>query len=574
MKKILYLFTICFFAALSCQEPQYVEPDIQRQGITSLTAYFTSTSAQYEDQALATLYVDDPDAEVFEIPIPWFFPEHTTDPTTLHMTRVRVKAELAPNCKIDPPLQILDLTLENKFTFTNALGESRPIIITGKRKKSDKCEIMSFALTKPYRVDGFVNNDTDEIYIFTVDDLKNFSAEATVNTHAAIQTDLTMKKDYNNDQEVTIIAQDEKTTRTYKIVKKYPTKIPYGFRAKSIRQLFNLDVVSFLNFPDYTAEHIFPSLGYVDGSVVVCKGNGETPIYLDALTGVKKGDIALGSAPAAAVTSDEGGNLLLTNHAENGEELMIYSTKSVAQEPTLLHSFKNEAGFPAGYHVKVHGNIDADAVITLTHEGMEGVSLASKYTRVIITEGQVVATETIDLGGLGIGWGVAPGHCAKVVSASNKVDNGIMVSYYSPYNDADIRNSLKYVDGDGVKAAVLPIFEIGSDAQPNYNTNIMDAKTYNNATYAVHLVSSWFANWSCGPQLRVFDITNPLSIKDGKPVVEDTDIKYEAPGGYDQGYSAADVIMAPSADGFKVYIFYFDHNAAIIGGYVADCIDI
>ena len=46
---------------------------------------------------------------------------------------------------------------------------------------------------------------------------------------------------------------------------------------------------------------------------------------------------------------------------------------------------------------------------------------------------------------------------------------------------------------------------------------------------------------------------------------------------YQTGYSgiaAGDVVMAPSADGFKVYIFYFDHNAGVIGGYVADCIDI
>jgi hypothetical protein len=51
-------------------------------------------------------------------------------------------------------------------------------------------------------------------------------------------------------------------------------------------------------------------------------------------------------------------------------------------------------------------------------------------------------------------------------------------------------------------------------------------------------------------------------------------IEYDLPGSYQKDYSAADVIMAPSADGFKAYIFYFDHHSGVIGGYIADCIDI
>lgn len=574
MKKIYYLLIVSALALASCQKPEYVEPTVERQGITSLTAFFTSTSTQYEDKELAKLVVTDPDADTYVIPVPWFFPEESTDPTTLHMTRVRMRAELAPNCKIDPPLQILDLTLENKFTFTNAQGESRQIIITGKRTKSNKCNLLTFSLTDPYQVDGFINDETDEIYLFSVDDLANFKAAASACAHAKIETTLDIKKDYNNEQKVTVIAQDEVTTRTYTINKKYPTKIPYGFREKSARLLFNIDAVSRLNFPKYSDEHIIPSLGFTGGFLVICQGNGNTPIYIDAQTGVKKGEINLGGITAAAITSDEGGNLLITNHAAATEELQIYSTKGVTQAPVLFHSFTNDTDVAVGYHVKVHGNIDSDAVITLTHEGIEGVTGTSKYTRVVVEGGQVVATETIDLSSLGIGWGAVPGHCAKVVSVADNISQGIMVSYYSPYSDGDIRNSLKYVDGNGKIAATLPIFEVGSDAQSNHNSNVMDSKSYNNATYAVHLVSSWFANWSCGPQLRVFDITSPNSIKDGNAILVDDDIQYDLPGSYDTGYSSADVIMAASADGFKAYVFYFDHNSAAVGGYVVDCIDI
>ena len=240
MKKLYYLLMVSIFAVASCQEPQYIEPTADRQGITSLTARFTSTSEKYENQVLAKLNVADPEANEFIIPVPWFYPEESTDPTSIHMTRVRLEAELAPNCRIDPPLSMVDLTEENYYTFTNAQGESHEIMITGKRTKSAKCNLMTFTLTKPYQIEGFIDDDKKEVYLFTTDDLNGFSGEATVCAHATLQTDLTVKKNYNNEQEVTVMAQDEKTTCTYKIIKKYPNKIPYGFRAASARQLLTL----------------------------------------------------------------------------------------------------------------------------------------------------------------------------------------------------------------------------------------------------------------------------------------------------------------------------------------------
>ena len=561
MKKIYNLIFIVVLAlAASCQKPQYVEPTADRQGITSLTAYFTS--GKYVDQAIAKLDVTDETMDYYVIEIPWFFPEESEDPTTIYMSSLRIRAELAPNCKIEPALTILDLNLENKFQFTDNKGETRDIIITGKRTKSRKNNLMSFALTEPYRIDGFINDDTNEIYLFTTDDLTGFSAEATACAHATVETTLSVKKDYNNDQEVTVVAQDGKTKRTYTIQKRYPNKIPYGFRSESARQLFNFEPVSRLGFPEYTVT-VYPSLAYVGGNLVVCLGNGDTPVYLDGLTGVKAGEINIGSVASAAVTNDEGGNVIFTNHAEPQETLEIYKTKSVTEAPVLFHSFVNETDVPVGYNVKVHGNIDTDAVIILTHEGIAGVTETSKYTRVVVSGGAVVSTETIDLAGLGLSWGAAPTNAAKVIPVSAKAEDGVMLCYYS-------YNTIVYVNGNGAIAATLPVLDEGISS--NYNTNVMEAKTYNNASYAIHMVSSHFPMWGCGPHIRVFDISTPGSIKDGMTVLENTAIEWYQTAA--QGCAAADVIMAPSTDGFKVYIYYFDHNAGVIGGYVADCIDI
>ena len=561
MKKLYYLLMVSIFAVASCQEPQYIEPTADRQGITSLTARFTSTSEKYENQVLAKLNVEDPEATEFIIPVPWFYPEESTDPTSIHMTRVRLEAELAPNCRIDPPLAMVDLTEENYYTFTNAQGESREIMITGRRTKSAKCNLMTFTLTKPYQIEGFINEDTHEVYLFTTDDLNGFTAEATVCAHATLQTDLTVKKNYNNEQEVTVMAQDEKTTCTYKIVKKYPNKIPYGFRAASARQLFNIDPVSRLNFPE-AKETVYSSLAYADGKLVISLGNGTAPIYCDPLTGVKIGDMNVTGLDVAAITNDEGGNILVSTHAESQGTVTLYKTKSVSAAPEQFHSFVNESDVPVGYNLKVNGNVDQDAVIILAHEGIDGVTATSKYTKIVVTGGQVVSTETIDLSGLGLAWGSAPVHGAKVVPVSNKPESGVMLCYYSD-------NIIHYVaDGKIVASRSLE----GDGVTSNYNTNVMEAKSFNNAPYVIHMVSSHFPMWGIEPQIRIWDASDPKAFKDADPIMEHHSAEWFQTG-Y-QGCAAADVIMGASADGFKVYIYYWDHNASVIAGFVADCIDI
>ena len=74
MKKIYYLIVVAALALVSsCQEPQFIEPTVERQGITSLTAYFTT--GRYVDQELAKLDVTDENMDYYVIEIPWFFPE-------------------------------------------------------------------------------------------------------------------------------------------------------------------------------------------------------------------------------------------------------------------------------------------------------------------------------------------------------------------------------------------------------------------------------------------------------------------------------------------------------------------
>ena len=43
--------------------------------------------------------------------------------------------------------------------------------------------------------------------------------------------------------------------------------------------------------------------------------------------------------------------------------------------------------------------------------------------------------------------------------------------------------------------------------------------------------------------------------------------------GSNEGFGACgDAILAPSADGYMLYIYYYDHFSGMIGGYSLDCI--
>ena len=324
MKKIYILLAAALMAFASCHKPEFVEPTADRQGITSLTDYFTS--GQYTEMELAKLEIKDgEDLDRYVIPVPWFYPEESYDVTTLHMSRVRVRAELAENCKIDPPLTILDLNLDNQFTYTNSKGESKPIVITGQRVKSANSQMVSMNLLNAdgeVVIEGFVDNDEETVYLFTVDDMSGLFAEVTPWYHATVngafetgeKTGVFLfdeAKDWNQEQTITVTAHNGKDATEFKVVKRNPEKIDYGFNPASVKELFNIDPVSRLGVPPYTQAGVLSSIAYSNGHLVISHGDGTAPIYVDGRNGAKLGQIVTGGLNVGAVTNDESGNILI-----------------------------------------------------------------------------------------------------------------------------------------------------------------------------------------------------------------------------------------------------------------------
>ena len=578
MKSIRYTLLACLALCLAaCHQPEPVAPTADRQGITSLSAYFAF--GPYEGQEMGRLEISDPDVDRYEIPIPWYFPETSDDITTPYMMKVRVRASLQPNCILEPALTVLDLTEENHFRYTDATGASRDIVITGKRVKSNKCEIVSFALKQP-QMNGMVDKVARKVSLITAKDLSVAVATVTLSAHATISPDPGEPHNYNEGFTFTVTADDGETKAEYLVVKEIPEKIDYGVNATSVETLFNLDPSSGMGLPGYKAVANV-SMGVLDSDLVVNMGDGSTPRYYNKVVGTYGGEIKIGSAvPTGAIASDEKDHLLICNLAEPGQTFTIWKTSSVKEAPTELLSFTNDQDIQLGLEMKVIGNIEEEASISVTYPGLAGVTQSSRFRSIHIVGGQVVSNELKDLAATGFFWGsgASGSTCVPAASASNDagwyscVYSDNLLTWFKP--DLTVGKQLNgYGDGtDDVQGG-------GTYVDSNTSPNNLDTKGFNNARYLALFVSNHFPKWWPGPQLYVYDITsgslqgdniwNSPGLVFSKPFMYN--LQYNT-GGHDGNGACGDVILAPSADGYMLYIYYYDHYSQMLGGFSLDCI--
>ncbi len=564
MKNIIYKAlagTVMLSFAIACHKPQYVLPTADREGFTSLSAYFTS--GENNNMLLAKLNVTD---EMIRegrlvVPVPYYYPEESDNPTTKYMTSVRMKAELDKNCYISPALTILDLNLENEFTYTDAQGETYPIVITGKRKKSSDATFISFALVNMF--DGFVSNEERKIYLYTTDDLSSCTAEGQVSAHSEIVTDLTKPRNYNEPQTVVIRAHDG-TEIEYVTEKARPTKIRVGFNPESLKQLFNLDPKSRYGTPDYLTDGVQPSLAVTGGYLVVNPGNGSTPFYVHGTTGVKMGEIAVGSAEVGGITSDSAGNMLISNALDGKGKLKIWKTSSVTAAPELFYEYDSEVALPVGVRIKANGDINGDAVITMPYGGVAGITEASQFLIITVKGGAVVETKVVDMTGT-LSWGAFSTNSAGFAPASSNPADGVFTASYGTVRIDWLDSSFSVAKSMGTSSGNAWL----------WNTNVLSTLTFNNADYLLMFQLGHFPAWG-SPALYVYNVTNKASLSgeftDTSCLVASSAIEAFNSVNAEGTVSSGDAIMASSADGFKVFFYYYDQYSGAIGGYSADCI--
>jgi len=577
MKKYLTILA-CIVALASCHNPEYVLPTAERQGLTSLTAIITS--GVYEGQELAKLSVTDEDATRFEIPIPYFYPTASNDETLIYMMNLRVQAELQPNWKISPRLGVLDLTVDNEFTLTDPFGNSRTITITGTRVKPADCSLLSM-MVEDVKTSAVIYEETEKILIPYLEDLSSVSVTAQVSPHAKVSKingknySASAKYDLNDGATITVLAYDGTTTKTYTMNKGIPTLLSQGLRTESIALLCNVDPETGVHLPNYT-ELCYVSLAGIGSTMVVGLGEGRNPVLVDAFTGKNLGEMNIGPAVADCLTNDEAGHIVIANFAEGGDAagtVNVYVTSSVSETPVLMYSFTNPISFPIGHRVKARGDVTGDGVIVFTSEGIAGVSLSSQIVWLTVSGGSVTSVDVKDFAQFGFGWGAAPVNFATVAPASvNPQNDGWFVDYYEANVDPSVEDEqadcyiLHHIDKKD-KDSWLEL--VGNWS---LNPNCLDAKTFNGADYLALFAVSHFPEWECKPRLHFYDATDPAS---ASVLFKNDGISIFQKGATNSDFGAAgDVALVPTTDGYRLFVYYYDHHAQALGAYVADCFEI
>lgn len=543
-------------ALAGCQTPDELVASTNSSGLNSLTAYFVDgnyTTVEFKT-TVTTL-----DSDIV-INIPYYYPEESDTTTTLG--RMRVIASMDDNCTISPKLGVLDLSKKNYFKFTNGLGETKEICITGAIKELSGSEITYFSVPANEATDfagvtGTIDQDSKVISLITTDDLSSVLVDYKLSPHATISPDpATTAINLNEPTEFTVTAQDG-TSTVYTVTKAAPEKIAYGYRSGSEKALWAFDFTAY-GFSWSSDNNA--SLASIGNNLIVNMGTGSTPIYFNRITGVKLGTINLGSASATGcITNDLGGNLLICNYADDGSTFRIYKTKSVTTAPTLFLSYANSTGSGIGSKVSVQGNIDGDAIISAELSNWNG---SSSFVRWIVTGGVVGSPEVITMSGVAM-WsaGVTVG---DVVYATTDQSDGYFTSFY----DADI---LHYMKGTSSVAS------LGAQSDGSgwaFNNNCLDVKAFNGARYLAMTCVSHFPQWALNTQLYLYDVTSMGQFTgtiDTAPALT-FNPSITSFNDLDGVSATGDVLLVPSSDGYTLTLYYIDNNCKVLGAYQFDCI--
>lgn len=542
-------------AFTGCAEEENVAPTANREGITSLSAYFTSGT--YQDKLAAQLSTTSSETTDYVIPIPYYYPEESDYVPSEDMKAMKVTAKLENNCFLSPGLGVLDLTKKNEFTYTNPYGEQKKITISGQLTHLNKCAIKSF-MAEPGDLSGVIDEDSKTISLVTMDDLSKMTADVVLDPHATISPDPSVPHNFNDGFEFTVTADNGVDKSTYKVMKQIPQKMDNGYRAGSEKELFVNDMTT-LGVKDPNAIH--PTLACVGNFVVLNLGDGSAPQYFRKATGSKVGTIALGEAKATgAITSDNVGNMLICNFADNGQTLNIYKTNDVTKAPTKLISYTNGLGVGIGARLHVQGDLNSNAVITATPYS------CNNAIRWIVKDGRVGNPENILMSVAA--WG-AQDDAAKVVGVDAEGKNGSIVDYYQGgacqmYYLSDWKTSANLVQDNSGNAW-------------GYNTAAIDVRPFNKARYLALFEMGYWPDWGLTGHIYLYDASNPASVTGTTDGCSMLKYAYTIPDNFGSvGYASdgrfADVLVTPSEDGYFLYIFYASNTHLSFGGIQVDCI--
>lgn len=575
MKKFLYsIISLGLALGLASCQPEVLMPETSADPITSVTAKVKINGADVEFTGYPV-----EGSNVITIEFPWFYPVESDNLLPLAvLSEAKMTAVLANNVVITEPITIMDLTQENKITVIDQVKESHEYIITGKITKLALCDILDFSIPA-LNLAGIVKDATSTVSVLAVDELPKTLASVTLSPHATISPDPRVEElDYNQELTFTVTAHDGVTKRTYKVNKEIPPKRDNGMRVGSEKIMFEKQLNADLGIttPDMTTGLA------VSGDYLIINTRAEDPMVLNRFTGEKVGSMAIdaikGSTTNFYMTSDDDGNILFCNLTPNdGTTFKIWAAADINTAPSLY--IEHDASYIAddgstqgnshGRKISITGSINSDAIITAPFYGPNN----TQYLRWYVKDGQLQSAtpENITIQGLATGWTTNCDICY--------VDPTETSDYFAHYYSG---NSLSWITGSiHTKKAGLNVMSV------NYIPNAVDILKFNRGTYLVTNQANSFS-WGGADFVWLLDVSTTDNYSGGLDADYNADSKPKSNAVLWQTYHTygprvipdapinangnSDVILAPSADGYYMYMYFMFCNGYVVGVQF-DCLD-
>ncbi len=557
-----YYFLVAVTLLLgSCHSPE--EPTfatVDSVGITSLTARFVDGPYSSDPNAAFTTKVTDVNQTEIVIEIPWFYPESSDNQVT-DITRMRVQAATEAGTVITPALGVLDLTKSHRVSVQMPNGRTKEYTIRGKIAKLSGTDIDALTLIDSYeqRYDAIVDNDTRTILIGTPEEaLYGCTITGRFSPHAAVTNpDPKTPTDVRSGDIFTVTAHNG-TTANYEVRFEIPQKVGYGMRPNSGKKIFI----------KYFSSDYGMSVPAGTSTRLAVQGNnllmayGDKIVVFDRFSGEKKEEL---SAPNGMVihslVSDAAGHLLLSGKAANGEHLKIYRMDSLTEEAKEIIDFENVIPFVLETgNLRVVGDLDHDAVITAIAATYGGETASPTYVAWEVVGGVIGEPQTGIISSAGQLWNTFN---ATAISASNNLNDGLFsAGYVGTYH-------IYYFNP--IEAGWSIAVDTSSFINSNDNPCAMALSEFNGANYLALIKGAHFT-WSF-VEIFMYDASNPSTMNSAQVFHMPSDVIMSSTiADNTANDSFSDVLLYPSEDGYKLSLYFIDHNWEVMGSYEFDCV--
>lgn len=539
---------------MGCQEPEEFHPNIERNGITNLTASFPDDD---RDENVFTSEIDYQN-KVITVVFPYNYPrlsDNVLDKSSL--SKMRVFASLENNVYVSPKLYFMDLTKENTITVTDQNGGKADYKVVAEIRKSNECAVTKFDLPGA-NLNGLIKESEKTISLISIEQIGKQVADIALSHGATISPDPRKEAiDYDQEVKFKVTAQDGKTFVEYVVKKEIPQKLDAGLRVSSAKLLWAKKLSDIGISTLHTTTGVAPTEKYL----VINDRNNKKAICLNVNTGEVEGGIDIsmfaGSLTNMYGTADDNDNILFCNYNPGkGGRFTVWRVKGVSGTPEKYLDIPMDVQI--GRKLSVVGSLDADAIITAPV-----YNTAGQFARWQVKGGTLVSATPTMVQALGLGaWG---NNADVIYTDPSHLESDYIASYYADPRHVSMFNGKT----NGIKAK-------GPAISVNWIQNAVDYVVFNKTGYVLSNSINSFT-WGSDDSIYLFDLgagnldTYALDFTGSGLNITGN---YGAKALGQQNVNATgDVALRVSNDGYYMYIYFMFTNG-YVGCVRCDCLDI